>query len=280
MIKTSNKRLHSVLDSIDSFASTVTDEVAHSLEPQSSSSPSSLELSNYINLFYEDTIRRVSYISLSIASIVGAEKPAQNPFDDPTYSLSIDLSADNLSVGDAAKAIVELISQAVKDESEFGEKWAEIVEQVDGTCECPSIEKFSNIKNDWEELAKVLSKYFGVKSSANSLISYLSKGMVEEITEIYEDTINLMKSLSSCRKCLIGNVGRSRNFKNANDESAVKRLENIFKNDLILREKLRERCDKGVERRILKETKRNIEAMKEGVENFDRNIEGINKGEI
>lgn len=253
----------------------------------------------------------MSYMALSVASIMGARRPAPKPFNitnfdesypNPPSSMPDEISTNRATVGVAAKAISNYIKFMRYDYEDFGNYWKEIRYQVRGGCDCVNDSEFEDVTNLWRNFNKTLELYYEVTLTSFSLVGYFNSANVNQAITLFTAVKNLIDRITSCKECLLTNIlnGNTRNFKNfckgiaqetvsagvtdagciEHGKRAVRRIENIFRRGMILRQKRNERAKRGVESRVTTQVARSYSMMYRGILNYENNITKVVSSKI
>lgn len=273
--------------------------------------PAAYSSARDVILTYEDTIRRMTYLLGSVATLQGARRPAAKPFNisnfdasypSPPSSMPDENSSNRTTVGTAAKAIPNYILYMRYDNNEFGKTWENLRKQVRGGCVCPTAADFVSYSNLWVEYNKTIALYFNVNSTSYSLFGYFNDAALNQTRNIFTAAKALLDRIESCKTCLLENIknGNARNFKKyckgynletvsagvtdasciAHGIRAIKRISDNFKNGLILRQKRNERSKKGVQVRTYAQISRSYSLILRGNNNFANNITLIRSSKL
>jgi hypothetical protein len=264
-----------------------------------------------INL-HEESIRRLGYTFLTVASNFGSKRGVVSPFNNTYYdnsyptqtTLPTETSTTRVSVGTAAKATIEFVKHLRSDIDDIAPMWDDISKNIRGSsaCGCPTAADGQKLSDQWLNFNKTLGIYVKITSTKYSLIGYTNSTIVAKIEQIFNATTLFIVAYDKCHKCLLDNIknGGARDIKkycnNVNMESismgesdvsciahgnrAIARITRNVREELALRERQEERIQVDMMERMYNQYSRSIALLDLGVTNFQKNVSYVIPGEF
>jgi hypothetical protein len=187
---------------------------AATLATATSLDPRSRSLASSAVALGEDGTRRIAFLTLSLASIIGGRQPDPSPFDAdvkpftyPPLPTALPLNSNKpgtSTVGQQSAAFSAYVTSLIAHIQEFNREFEDARKQVSGGCVCPASTDVALVTS-LTTLNTIVASYAAV-ATKSTLVQYWNATVATSVTSNFNAINAYLGQFDTCIKCMLTKI--------------------------------------------------------------------------